>query len=260
MFLFLFMKVISTASLLQLHTIACSYFKMPRQKISLEIKTRIVDAHNNGEDYEDVARLLGVKRGTAYSIIRRHQQTGQVEQPRGGAHNRKVDAEMTACAIQTVEEHPEYTLLQINRELQTTLPRKPRISIQCLSRLLRNQLIVMKRLETAPVVRNRDDVKQARSAYADWYLQTVNHRHAPEMVFVDESGFNLWISRTRGRAHRGQRAVRIVGNQRGANYTLILVVSARGIVYADFFQSGTTVDLVRSGLPELQVKVGRYSF
>ena len=86
------MKVISTASLLQLHTIACSYFKMPRQKISLEIKTRIVDAHNNGEDYEDVARLLGVKQSTAYSIIRRHQQTGQVEQPRGGAHNRKVDA------------------------------------------------------------------------------------------------------------------------------------------------------------------------
>ena len=84
----------------------------------------------------------------------------------------------------------------------------------------------MKRLETAPVVRNRDDVKQARSAYADWYLQTVNHRHAPEMVFVDESGFNLWISRTRGRAHRGQTAVRIVVNQRGANCTLILVVSA----------------------------------
>ena len=65
----------------------------------------------------------------------------------------------------------------------------------------------MKRLETAPVVRNRDDMKQARSAYADWYLQTVNHRHAPEMVFVDESGFNLWISRMRGRAHRGQTAV-----------------------------------------------------
>ena len=54
---------------------------MPRQKISLEIKTRIVDAHNNAEDYEDVARLLGVKRGTAYSIIQRHQLTGQVEQP-----------------------------------------------------------------------------------------------------------------------------------------------------------------------------------
>ena len=84
-----------------------------------------------------------------------------------------------------------------------------------------------------------DDVKQARSVYADWYLQTVNHRHASEMVFVDESGFNLWISRTRGRAHRGQRAVRIVCNQRGANCTLILAVSARGIVYADLFQGGT---------------------
>ena len=119
---------------------------------------------------------LGVKRGTACSTIRRHQQTGQVEQPWGGAHNRKVDAEMTAFAIQTVEEHPEYTLLQINRELQTTVPRKANILIQCLSRLLRNQLIVMKRLETAPVVRNRDDSKQAQSAYADWHLQTVNHR------------------------------------------------------------------------------------
>ena len=51
---------------------------MPRNRISLETKQRIIDAHNQGQDYLEVARVFGVARGTARSIVRRHQRHGVV--------------------------------------------------------------------------------------------------------------------------------------------------------------------------------------
>ena len=63
----------------------------------------------------------------------------------------------------------------------------------------------------------------------------------PELIYVDESGIYLWTARTRGRARRGTRAVRVVNRQRGANFTLILAVSSQlGAIYFDFFQGETT--------------------
>ena len=70
----------------------------------------------NGEDYVETAKLLGIKRTTAWGIVRRYQLYGQVNRPRGGARYRKVDQEMIDQMIATVEEHPEFTLSQINLE------------------------------------------------------------------------------------------------------------------------------------------------
>ena len=41
-------------------------------------KLRLIQAHENDEDYHEVARVLGIKRTTAWAIIRRHQHTGAV--------------------------------------------------------------------------------------------------------------------------------------------------------------------------------------
>ena len=43
---------------------------MPYAKISEENKQRLFDAFRRGEDYVEVARVLGIKRDTAYRIIR----------------------------------------------------------------------------------------------------------------------------------------------------------------------------------------------
>ena len=59
--------------------------RMPYQRISVEDKQRIVDAHERGEDYVALARQLNTKRTTAYAIIRRTQANGgRVALPRGG--------------------------------------------------------------------------------------------------------------------------------------------------------------------------------
>ncbi|GFN74868.1 Dde superfamily endonuclease [Plakobranchus ocellatus] len=41
-----------------------------------------------------------------------------------------------------------------------------------------------------------------------------------EFIFIDEAGINIWTKRTRGRAVRGRRAVRVVQGRRGPNLTM----------------------------------------
>ena len=120
--------------------------------------------------------------------------------PRGGARNTKVDNEMIAKMMEIVEEHAEYTLVQINTELRSALPHKPVVTESTIAKTLKNRLIVLKKLETVPQDRNREDILQARKSYAEWLLNVVNGINHTELIFVDESGFNLFLSRTRGRA------------------------------------------------------------
>ena len=56
---------------------------MPRTSISARNKERIIASYERYEDYQQIARTLGVKPGIAYAIIRRYQGTGALHW-RGG--------------------------------------------------------------------------------------------------------------------------------------------------------------------------------
>ena len=187
---------------------------MPRERISDETKRRIIEAHENQGDYMEVARVLGVKRGTAWSIVSRFLANGVVARPRGGHRITKIDAEMIETCIQIVEDHAEYTLSQINAELRRRNPNKPIVCDSSISKMLHGQFIKLKKLETIPAERNRADVKVKRREFAEW-LNNVRDDHDHELIYIDEAGFNLHMCRTRERAAPGDRAVRVVNGRRG---------------------------------------------
>ena len=208
---------------------------MPYAKISAENKQRLFDAFRRGEDYVEVARVLGIKRDTAYRIIRRAEaRDGVVAMARGGRRRRLVTDEARETAAEIVGEHPEFTLEQINAELRHRLPNAPHFSRSTLSNMLTANLIVMKKLEDAVAERNSDRTKTMRMDFAVWMMNTgVNQ----ELIYIDEAGFNLWTKRTRGRARRGQRAVRVVTGRRGPSLTMTFAVSnRRGLVHHDLIQ------------------------
>ena len=211
---------------------------MVRAKIAVDTKKSysIIAAHARGEDYVEVARILGMKRGTAYSIVARNQANGGVpSHPRGGARNIRLDVEMQLKIVDIVERHSEFILVQVNYQLQTDLHLNPRASSFKQFPNLRDQLMVMKKWNPFRKTAT-DPTIDTRRAYAAWYLEVTNVGQPP-----DECGFNLWTARTRGRALRGARTVSVVNGQRGANFTLILAVfSQRRVIYSDFFQGGTT--------------------
>ena len=79
----------------------------------------------------------------------------------------------------------------------------------------------LKKLEQCQAERSRPDVKEGWRILAQWLL----HESGREIISVDEIGYNLWISRTRGRAPKGMRAVRVVGGRAGGNFSLIVALS-----------------------------------
>lgn len=230
-----------------------------RARITLEDKKRLVRAFENEEDYGVLADQLGINRGSARSIIYRTiKRNGVIEKQRGGATYRKVDDEMRNEILQLVEENPAITLQRINEALRQRLPNKPHIGKTTVSNILDGALITMKLLNTSPAERNREDVKRARKDFATWLLQ--EGQMADNLVYLDESGFNLWTKRTFGRSRAGERAVRKVGGQRGRNLTLLLAISPRqGVVASKFHLGGTTKEVFKTFVEEVTSNLGNTS-
>lgn len=212
----------------------------PRQRARIrdEDKERLVAAFERGEDYLALAMQLNINVRTAYTIVRRHR-GGIATNSWGGFRRRKMDAEMIAVAVEIVEEHSAMTLNQISHELHLRLPNKPVVGRSTISKGLKSQLIVMKKLEAAPVQRNTTGTKEMRRQFAEWLMNDGVNRD--ELIFVDETGFHLHCVRTRGRAHKGERAVRIVNGRRGGNFTLCLAISnTRGLIFHTLSDRGMT--------------------
>ena len=80
---------------------------------------------------------------------------------------------------------------------------------------------------------------------ADWILQNGDL----EKVFIDESGFRLWIKRSYGRSLRGERAIRVVNARGGGHMSVIFAVSqVTGLVHHDFVEGGFRADRFNSFL------------
>lgn len=211
---------------------------MSRNRISDAFKVRLIEAFNRGDDYVDLARQLGIKRTTAYTIVRRSQGP-QRQNAWGGFRGRKMDNEMLETAVSIIESFPAYTLDQILAEIRLRLPNKPSVSRSTLSAALNANLICLKKLEECPQERNSAETKNLRHDFAEWFLNDGVNR--PEIVFIDEAGINLYTARTRGRARRGERAVRVVNGRRGPNFTLCFAVSStRGLVSHATREGGMT--------------------
>ena len=65
---------------------------------------------NPQQDYVEVADNLGIKRGTAWSIIRRFQSNGVVCKRGGGKKPVKWDINLIAKAIEIIGLHPKFTI------------------------------------------------------------------------------------------------------------------------------------------------------
>lgn len=218
---------------------------MPYTKITDVDKQRIVDAYENHENYEETARVLGITRNTAYAIIRRYRRDGVISKPRGGAHNTKLDDEMIQTIIAIVEGHCEFTLQQINAELRLRHPNKPRICENSIATALNARLITMKLTRDVPTQRNTEAIKNERKDMANWMLL----HSAVEKIYIDESGFRLWLKRSMGRSARGQRAFRVVDARGSQHVSVIFAVSSeRGLMHHEFKEGGFNADAFKQFL------------
>ena len=167
---------------------------------------------------------------TARSIEATYVDTGRVQMlPRGGARNVKMDGDMRNHLENIIDGNPLLTLRQMKESLQHNLPDKPVVSISSVARAVDGMLLTLKMAEDVPDARNAPRVLDQRVEYAEWFLE---RGVVGNCVFIDETGYNVWTRRTRGRAPRGIPARRVVHGQRGRNCNVTFAVSpAIGLVH-----------------------------
>lgn len=200
--------------------------------ISTPDRRRLVEAHDRGDDYVVVANALGIKKDTAYRIIKRRSTESS---KRGGCRQNtvKVTAEVTAAVTQMVDNNCSVTLKQITNKMYDE--HNIRLSSTSINRILTGSLYSMKKMQLMPEARNSADNKRKRQVYATWF-QGVSDE---DFIFIDESGFDLWQARVRGRSHIGERARRVVDNQRKPHLTLILAIAPHhGVVHHIILEGG----------------------
>ena len=92
-------------------------------------------------------------------------------------------------------------------------------------------------MRTIPAERNSLKVKALRNIYATKMIEDAVPDE--QMVFVDESPFNLKICRTMGWSPLGERSVSEISLPRGQNISLLLAVSLGGVEYFEMIHEST---------------------
>ena len=126
-----------------------------------------------------------------------------------------------------VEENVALTLLQIRTMYYSKFPACSIVSPATIDRYLDGISFTVKKLTLQPADRNRADVIEARRHFADWFTTDGS---ALLRIYVDQTNFNIWCSRSTGRSVKGEKAVKTVTASKGCNLIVIAAVTSTGLL------------------------------
>ena len=188
---------------------------------SNDLRERIVAAVERGElSIRQIARQFSVSLSCVVRLLQRQRRTGSVQpKPHGGVPPRKLDAAAEARLRELVRAQPDATLAEL----------RERLGIPCclmtIARALQRLRITRKKKTLHAQEQHSPRVQAQRQAFEE-KLASVDQSH---LVFVDESGANTGMTRTHGRAPRGER-VQAAAPAAWQNVTLLVGLRTAGVV------------------------------
>lgn len=222
------------STILKPDTLNRTLFIMNRryQKVSHEDKLRILDCYRSGGSLVQLANALGINIKTVRSIARKD---SSPVSKRGGSKKKVGTSDRQMLSV-IVDENPAFTLKQIQERFQQVTGNQ--VSVATIDRYLDGHGYSLKILSKQPIDRNRADVKESRTHWANWLrsdgVQTARY-------YVDETNFNIWCSRSKGRSRVGTAASVSLPSSKGANINVIACMSNTGLLYFEFLPKVTHV-------------------
>lgn len=192
---------------------------------STDLRQRVIEAYQANEGSQrQLAERFKVSLSFVGRLIRRYQQTGQVRaKPHGGGASALIAAEDLTLVQKLVEEQPAALLEELCERLEVRSG--IRVSVPTMHRAVHRLKLTTKKTLYASE-QDSPRIEKLRFEYRDWVLDRGPHN----LVFVDESGLNLGMTRLYGRAERGERLYEACPRNRGENISLIGALSLDGLI------------------------------
>lgn len=166
-----------------------------------------------------------IKRTTVYSVLGKWRTEHRITKKAKGGSPKKYTQAVIDTVLIAQESHAAWTLKQVRDYVKREHNITP--STSWIAKCLKENGFTTKTIHEVPINRNTPENIAARKSYA----REASGWEDDELIFIDESGFNLHLHRSRGRARLGDRATICTPSARGGNVTLIAAISPlRGLV------------------------------
>lgn len=213
---------------------------MPRP-YSTDLRERVVAALEKGMTYEQVADLFGIGEASVSRWASRKRKRGTVEPDKlGGYRGSKLGEEGLQILSELVNERPDRT----NSELADCYRERTgkKVSTATISRGLKKLGLTRKKKTLVAKERKSKRVQEMRRIYLDQMKEFDPFR----LIFIDETGSNIAMTRRYARALKGKRAEDDVPGNKGTNITVIGALTIEGLQAVMTIDGSTTTQVFRA--------------
>lgn len=169
---------------------------------STDLRRKIIEAkHKSNESIGQLAERFGVSYSFVSRLLKRYKVTASVEpNPHGGGKPLLLNSQQIEILEQLVEEDNDATLQELSNRLAEKTDVKASLSTIC--RFLQRLELTKKKKTLHANEAQSERVQTLRSQY--W--TTIGEIRLQDLVFIDETGVNLAMTRRYARAKKGLRA------------------------------------------------------
>jgi transposase len=188
---------------------------------SNDLRERIIAAVERGDhSLRQLAHLFCVSLSCIVRLLQHRRRTGSVQpKPHAGVPPHKLDAAAEERLLDLVRDQPDATLAELRDRLGV------RCCLMTIARALQRHKITRKKKTLHAQEQDSPRVQAQRQAFQE-KLADVDPQH---LVFVDEAGANTGMTRSHGRAPRGER-VKAAAPGAWQNVTLLAGMRLSGVV------------------------------
>ena len=193
---------------------------------SLDLRQKIVDTYTEGNiSQRQLAKQFRVALSFIEKLLKQHRETGNIApKVRTEQTPTKLNEEQLTILEQIVKANNDATL----DELRYQLEQKTGVLIgrSTTDRMLKKLNLTVKKTTLHPTEKESERVQQQRLEF--WKL--MQNVLAKDLIFIDESGINLALTRLFARSPKGQRARGTRPQKRGKNVSLISAIGSNGLI------------------------------
>lgn len=202
---------------------------------STDLRRKIIEAkHKTNESIGQLAERFGVSYSFVSRLLKRYEVAASVEpNSHGGGKPPLLNSQQIEILEQLVEADKDATLQELSDRLAEKTGVKASLSTIC--RVLQRLDLTRKKKTLHADEAQSERVQNLRSQY--W--KTIGQVRLLDLVFIDETGVNLAMTRRYGRAKKGKRAYSKSPYNRGTNVTMIGAIATTGFLAPFTFEGWT---------------------